>query len=130
MIPLIPVLAIGAGWLAYKKWINKGMTPERKQIFDAAMSSIVDTAKLRALADSFEKEGLRGEADLLRKRALLREAPADVKAARRQAFRKAMGSDNANAILEVAKAHEQVGAMGAAEELKQRAANVAALKNA
>jgi len=53
-----------------------------------------------------------------------------VKAARRMAFKKAMGSDNPDAILEVAKAHEALGAMGAAAELKLRAANVSALKSA
>jgi hypothetical protein len=130
MIPLIPVLLAGGSWLAYRRFFNKGMTPDRKKIYDAAIVSMQEPVKLRALADTFEKEGLRGEADMLRKRAALREAPPAVKAARRMAFKKAMGSDNPDAILEVAKAHEALGAMGAAAELKLRAANVSALKTA
>lgn len=133
MIPLIPaLLAGGAAWFghrAYKR--RKALTPERKAVFDKAINTEDATPTyLRSLADAFEAEGLTKEAKLLRQRAALKEAPPEIKAKRREIFTKAMQSTNVDAILEVAKAHEKIGATGAAEALKQQAEAVRAVKDA
>ncbi|MGH9966571.1 MAG: hypothetical protein ACREBG_01890 [Pyrinomonadaceae bacterium] len=124
-LPLIPIAVVGLGGYAwYRAKKRKGMTPERKKIYDAAMKSLKDPAKLNALADAFEKEGLKNEASQLRKRAKLRGMPDGVKAARRDAFKKCMQSKDPNAIEKCAKAFEKEGATGAATKLRQYAAGL------
>jgi len=132
MIPLIPaLLASGAGWLGWKEWKSrKAFTPERRAVFDKAMNTVDATPSyLRQLADAFDKEGLAKQAKLLRQRAALKEAPPEVKARRREVFVKAMQSVDPDAILAVARAHEKIGATGAAEALKEQAEAVRAVKD-
>jgi hypothetical protein len=76
MTPLgIVFLGLGlgaAGGFAYyvKKHPRKGvLTPERRIIFEQAMANLKDPAKLRELADVFDKEGLPDYAQKLRMRA-------------------------------------------------------------
>jgi hypothetical protein len=133
MIPLIPALLLGGGgwfgWNEYRR--RKALTPERKAIFDKAMNTEDATPTyLRQLADAFAKEGLAKEAKALRQRATLKEAPPEVKARRREVFVKAMQSTDPDAILAVARAHEKIGATGAADALKQQAEAVKAVKEA
>jgi hypothetical protein len=128
MIPVI--IAGGIAYWGYKRFIKKGMSPDRAKIYNEAMRSMADPAKLRSLADTFAKEGLTKPAEMLRKRAALREAPDSLKAARRTVFKKAMNSDNPDGILAVAKAHEDLGATGAADALRAQAEVVRAVKTA
>lgn len=133
MIPLIPLLLLsGGGYLGHREYKRrKALTPERKDVFAKAMNTEDATPSyLRSLADAFEAEGLGKEAKLLRQRAALKEAPPEVKAKRRAIFSKAMQSTNPDAILAVAKAHEKIGATGAAEALKAQADAVRAVKDA
>ena len=134
MIPLIPALVAAGGWFGFKEYRrHKALTPERKAVFQSAMNASdpsVTPEYLRSLALAFAKEGLDKEAKLLNQRAALKEAPADVKAARREVFLKAMQSTNPDAILDVARAHEKVGATGAAEQLREQAEAVRAVKEA
>jgi hypothetical protein len=133
MIPLIPALLLGGGsWFGWKELKRrKALTPERKAVFEKAINTEDATPTyLRSLADAFQAEGLVKEAKLLRQRAALKEAPPEVKAKRREIFAKAMQSTNPDAILEVARAHEQIGATGAAEALKAQAEAVRAVKDA
>ena len=125
MLPLIPLAVVGLGGLAI--WRTRkphGMTPERKQIFETALRTLKDPEKLRCLADAYEKEGLKNEAGMLRKRALLREMPSDVRAKRQQAFGAAMRSKDPAKVEAVAAAFQKEGATGAAANLRKYAAGL------
>ena len=126
-LPLIPLtiatLAGGALWAnSSKPGPAKGVvTTERTLIFETAMNELKDPGKLRKLADVYRKEGLPGHADLLEKRAKLRELPPDIKAARKAAYRKAMASTDAEAVRKLADAYDKEGATGAAASLRKYA---------
>lgn len=129
-LPLL-LLSTGGffGWKAYKK--HTAMTPERKAAFNAAMNDVtIDPAKLRALAAAFAKEGLTKEAALLTKRAALKEAPPEVKKARQEVFQKALNSNDPTEVERIAAAHEQAGAVGAAEALRLHAESLKTVKDA
>ena len=132
MIPFIPAIVVGSGlyygYGEFKKW--RANTPERKAVYQKAMNSPTDPNELRALAAQFEQAGLKKQADMLRKRAALREAPNEIKAARQAAFKKAMNSNDPNAIDVMADAHEKVGAEGAAQALRMQAATLRSVKEA
>jgi ATP-dependent DNA ligase len=123
MLPLIPIVVIGlAGLGVWKVRSKKGvMTKERQAIFETAMRVLQDPDKLRQLADAYQKEGLKAQADLLRKRADLRELPPDVKEGRRDAFRKGMASTNIAEIEKLAAMFEKETATGAAKALRDHA---------
>lgn len=126
MLPLIVTgvaAATGIAWWRAKH--KKGLTPERKKIYEAAMkSSGLSPDKVRALADSFEKEGLKEEAANLRKRAALMELPPDVKAARRKAYKRGMKSNDPAAVTKLANAFHKEGALSAAQSLHKYAAGL------
>ena len=133
MIPLLPLLLLGtSGWFGAKYVREKrAFTPERRAVFERAINNeTIAPAQLRELAAAFRKEGLPTQAALLEKRAALKEAPPDVKARRRAVFQKALSSTDPDAILEVAKAHEKIGALGAAETLREHAETVRTVKEA
>ena len=89
--PVGAALGAAIGFLGGKRYeVVKGMTPEQKKIYEEALKTLKDPTKLRKLADEFERNGFKDEADLLRKRAALRELPPEQKAIRREAFRKAI----------------------------------------
>lgn len=122
-VPLV-VTALGCTAVAVsrKRRKPKGMTAERAQIYEAALVSLKDPGRLRSLADAFDSEGLPTQAKLLRQRADLNEAPPDKKLERRELYRKAMRSKNPNAVLAMAAAFDELGATGAAFNLRQYAA--------
>jgi hypothetical protein len=124
MIPLIPVAVIGLGVTAaykvYKKR-NQGMTPERRKVYESALNTLKDPEKLRVLGAAFKREGLTEEATMLNKRAKLRELPPDVKAGRRDAFKKGMTLKNPINIEKLAVTFEKEGATGAAAALRKYA---------
>ena len=134
MIPLVPVLLAAGGWFGLKEYRrHKALTPERQAVFQNAMNAAdpsVTSTYLRNLATVFAQAGLDKEAKLLTQRAALKDAPPEVKAARRDVFLKAMQSTNPDAILDVARAHEKEGATGAAEQLRAQAEAVRAVKEA
>lgn len=118
----IPLIWWGLGALAagaaYKKHKSKKMSAEHELIFKNALQSLKDPAKLKELADAFEKEGLHDAAQLLRKRAILRELPPELKKARREALRKGLSSNDPKEVNELADAFEKEGATGAANDLR------------
>jgi len=129
---IFPLLFLSGGFLGLR-WYKKrhALTPERKAAFDRAMNDVMATPdSLRALAASFKKVGLSDQATTLMKRAALKEAPPEVKAARREVFTKALNSTDPEFIAKVAEAHEQIGATGAAEVLRQQVESVKAVKDA
>jgi hypothetical protein len=132
--PVGAAIGAGIGFLGGKRFGHENaMTPERKRIFEEALRSLKDPIQLRKLADVYESEGLPEEADLLRKRAMLRELPADQKAERKKAFREAMkvGKDGSEVtpekiqtIEKLAAAFYSQGATGNAAALRQHAAGL------
>jgi hypothetical protein len=121
--PFIPAAVVAltglTAWQIRKK--PSGLTPEREAIYVAALRSLKDPVKLRALATSFDAEGLKVEAELLRKRASLRDLPPETKKARRESFKKGMSSKDADGVEKLALAFESQGASGAAAALKEYA---------
>lgn len=126
MLPFVPVaigtLVIGAYYSSSTRDKTKGvMTPQRQAVFETAINEVKDVEKLKALAKAFREEGLEPQAELLEKRVKLRELPSEIKAARKNTFRKAMASNNPDAVRRVADVFEGEGANGAASALRDYA---------
>lgn len=128
IIPLLVTVIGASGTAIYRRTKPGVMTPERKKIYLAALKTLKKPDQLRKLAEGFRKEGLRAEAELLEKRAALRELPAETQQARRAVFRKAIQSKNKNAVLNVAAAFMADGATGAGAALKKYAESLPAEK--
>lgn len=125
MPALIPV-AVGAaslgGFYLYKsRKYSLAMTPERIKVYETALSSLKDPAKLRTLADEFEKAGCHKEAEHLRKRAALRERSPAEKKADQNRYRRAMAAIKSSQIHGEADYFESIGADGAARHLRTKA---------
>lgn len=121
-LPVIAVVLVGgAVYRAFRKPTHVGMTAERQKIYQAALVTLKEPAKLEALAQSFENEGCIAEARFLRQRAALRSLPKETKKARREVFARAINSSNADAIRKVASAFAGEGALGAAANLRRHA---------
>jgi len=122
LLPVAIAALAGTAFVMAKKPSAGVMTPDRQSILDTALTSKdIEPDKLRALAKVFADNGLPLQADLLEKRAKLRELPPDVKEARKAAFRAAMESTNPAGIRVVADAFQNEGATGAAAALRTRA---------
>lgn len=126
MLPLVPLAIsslIGLAFLKVKKSDpNKGVfTPARQVIFQQAIDNCRDPVRLRALAKAYRGEGLTAQADLLEKRAAIRETPPAVAAAHREVFKKAINHTNPEVVLNVASAFDTQGANGAAMNLRKYA---------
>lgn len=123
--PLI-VGGVFIGWQLLKKSSANThfgvVTPEREEMFNNALEHLTDPERLRKLADAFEKEGLRAQANVLRRRATWRERDAKTKADHEAIFQKALESENAVAILEVANAFELMTATVKARQLRDHVA--------
>jgi hypothetical protein len=122
---LIPVVLLAsmsalAAWRVRNRK-PKGLTPQRRAVFEGALVTLKDPTKLRELADVYTKEGLTSEADILRKRAAIRELPKAIKLQRKAVFKKAINSKNPDAIRDVAAAFAGEGCFGAARDLNAHA---------
>lgn len=130
LLPVSIVALGGAAWYAHTRR-DKAVTPqvaaERQAVFQSALDNVKDPIKLREIAKTFREQGLNAEADLLEKRAALRELPQDVKDGRREAFKKGMASSNPTEIRALANLFEQEGATGAAKALRDVAAGLEAM---
>jgi hypothetical protein len=126
--PVLLPLALAGGAVGAHYYKKPCMTAERIKIYNQALaSSKLTPTQLRSLADVFQKEGCVEQANHLRARAALREAPPEVHAARKEVFRKALNSNNPDAIAKVADAFKKIGADGAAAKLKIREESVRAV---
>ena len=125
LLPILVLSLIGGAYYTKTKNDNvpsKGtMTPERVLIFETALNQVQDSDKLRNLAKAFREQGLGPQADMLEKRANLRDLPKDVKAGRREAFRKAMASSDPVAVDNMVALLKKEGAAGAADKLDSHA---------
>ncbi len=133
MLPVIIAAAAGVTGLATWAWRRKAgtqnygvLTPDRELIYNRAMNNLQDPVKLRKLAEGFKSQGLKPQADMLEKRAGLRELPRDVKNERRAVFKKLMQSEDIKKILEAAQVFEEQSATGSALHLRERAASLQA----
>ncbi len=127
MLPVIVVIVAGGAFLAANQNSAKSsgeMTAPRALVFETALNEIKEPVKLRQLAAAFRAQNLMIQADLLEKRAKLRELPEATKQARREAFRKGMKSTDAAAINALAEGFEKEGATGAANELRRYASTL------
>lgn len=130
---VIPVLVGGAGMTAYYKWFKKPgkysdcMTAERIKVYEQAIATLKDSRKLRILADEFEKQGCKKEAEHLRKRAALRELPPADKARNKKLYKKGMRSKDPDYVTKAAKHFEDIAADGAARHLRIREKSLRAL---
>lgn len=134
MLPLLPLAILGLGggtwYVVSKRKPNAGMTAERKLIFDQLVNTPQDPKLLREMADVYERNGLKTQADLLRKRATLRELPAEKKDQYKQIFRDAMSDKDPKAVEAVAAAFEKQGATGNAAALRSYAQSLRTAKAA
>ena len=129
MVPVIlGALAVGTGVAIYKKHKKGGMTPQRKQIFEAAIKTLKDPVKLRSLADSFDKEGLKAEATILRKRAAIFSASPEVVAQKKSVFKTAMKSSKPEAVTKVAQEFHKQGHFEVANQLRNYAKGLLHIK--
>jgi len=124
MIPLDP-LSIGIGlavWLAFKKQDDTQfgmMTPEREEVYRNALEYLQDPDRLKQLANDFQKYGLKVQATMLRKRAAWRSRSPELRAAHDTIFQRALSSTNIQAILNTAKAFEDMTATVKAGQLRE-----------
>lgn len=128
MGPAIPIILIVLTCGAYarkskeKKKIT-GMTAARTLLYNNALDS-KDAENMRKTADLFEAQkdkSIQPYADMLRKRAALRDLTKAQKEARREAFRQALRSQDVKGIEDMARASDKVGATGAAVALRKYA---------
>jgi hypothetical protein len=117
LIPIAVVLGTATLYRIYRRPRRVGMTGKRQQIYESALVTLKQPEKLRALAAAFEGEGLIAEADLLKKRAEIRELPKSKREERRAIFRRAIQSSNIPAIRAVAAEFRAAGCTGAAANL-------------
>lgn len=131
--PLIPV-AIGsliglATAVTYRRSKKRGMTPERKSIYDAALNSLKDADGLERLGNTFIAQGLTAEGELLLKRATLRRRSDEEKEEDNIKFREALKSQSVASVNEVADFFDSKGATGAAATLRNYAKGLDANTN-
>lgn len=125
--PLLPIVGVGVASLAGLTWYRRRksahgqMTPEREKVYQTALHETRDPSKIRQMAATFDRVGLKAAAEMLRKRANLRELPPEVKEARQAVMKKALASTDKQKVMNVANAFEGEGAMGVAERLRQHA---------
>ncbi len=128
VLPLMILGLVGTSAVVQSKRAKKAVDPrtvaERQVVYETALNTVKDPAKLRALAEVYRGQGLTAEADMLCKRAALQELPQETKDARKEVFRKAMASTNVDAILGLARAYDAEGCTGAAQHLRKYAAGL------
>lgn len=138
-IPIIPIAAVAVfgALLAAKPRgapvVSKQVEAQRRYIYNDAMTAKDMTPeRLRKLAIQYQAQGMPAEADMLIRRAVLRETNAanpKLREARADALRKAFASTNVDAIRHMANVHQEMGALGAAAGLRELAAGLEAKQN-
>ena len=119
---IVGLIALAA-WQASKPGPGV-MTPERRLVFNHALNKLdppLSSEKLNELATLFEKEGLAAHADILRKRAMMRDRPEELKKQYRAAFQSAMGCKDPLRVRALATAFEAQGMTNNARKLREYA---------
>lgn len=122
IVPIVIFVGLvgSAAWRSMKR-NPKGLTAERRAIYEGAISSLKEPEKLQELAAEFEREGLKEESAMLRKRAAVRNLPNNVKKQRKAIFRAGMKSKDPDAIKALAAQFGAEGCFGAERDLLERA---------
>lgn len=116
---------VGIGTVVRRKMMNYGvMTPKRLLYYQTAMENMADPAKLRELADGFDKLGLPEAANNLRGRAGVKALPPEVKAKHKEMLKKGLASEKPLAILDLAAAFDKIHLTGSANRLRAHAAAI------
>lgn len=124
---MLDPLTIGIGAAIFLAFRNQGgsqfgvLTPEREEVYRNALEFLHDPLKLEELANNYQREGLKVQAAMLRKRAEWRGRSETLRAQHDAIFEKAMESTNVHAILGVAEAFEKMTATQRAKQLRDRA---------
>jgi hypothetical protein len=127
---IVPVAVLVLGGVSYEMSRRaelrrvSALTPARKVVYEAALQSVKDPIELRKLADVFDEVELTDEAEVLRKRAQLRELPAEIQDKRRDAFRKAMSCLDPVKVIECADAFSECACFSAASNLRKYASGL------
>lgn len=131
MIPVIPMAITAGSGLGYAIFKMHGfsrlkgvLTPVRERIYHEALNSLRAASDLRALAIAFRGERLFEEADLLDKRASIKELPEKIRKARRAVVKEALTWKDPEKVNRLAKVFDDVGANGAAALLRRYAAGL------
>jgi len=123
---LVPVVVGGLVLVATYKvsTSQKGvLTKERLKIYNAALNRIpaLPPEQMRVLADTYDSQGLSKCADVLRKRADVRDLSPEKKLIRQQAIQKIMSSNDSHVIRVAAQAFEAEASFGTAKTLRDLA---------
>jgi hypothetical protein len=112
-----------AGYKAMKPGTGV-MTPKMRKVFQHALNKIdppLTSVQLCELADILDEKKLPAHSEILRKRAAMRDQPAELKAAHRAAYRKGMASQDPVSIRILANAFEAQGKVKTASNLRNQA---------
>ena len=120
------VLALAGGaWAAQRKRSAAKppeITAKHKYIYESLINGSYSAKQYREASETFAKMGYSAESLMLEKRAQLKETPKEVKDARRAKFAEAMEKwHNVENIRGLAEKFDEIGATGAANELRKRA---------
>lgn len=127
MFDPLTITVVGLAALAVKKRHDTSfgvMTPARQEMYNNALAHLHDVGKLEELAKEFDKQGLRIQASVLRKRAAWRKRSSQQVEQHDELFTKAMKSKNVPAILKMADAFEGMTATHKAQVLRDYAKSI------
>lgn len=123
LLPSVLAVFIGGAWYKVSRK-PEAMNEDTMRIFNSAIVNLEDPVALRTLAGAFASAGFREQAGFLQKRAELFGASADLKADRQELFKRALDSKKPDGVLAAAQHFEDIGAVGAADELRVYAAGL------
>jgi hypothetical protein len=97
------------------------LTPERKALYERAMASVESSERLEQIAAAFAEEGLDAHAELLRRKAKLRQLSPENARARGLTFLRGLASSNVEAVDRLAANYQAEGSIVAAKALRRHA---------
>ncbi len=121
---VIPAIIVALCGFVFFKKDKKGMTPERQKAYDAALRNLRDPEALRALSSDFGAEGCKAESAVLGKLADYLELPHETKMKHKALFKETLTLKDPEKVDYMAEGFENMGAIGAAGDLREYAANL------
>jgi len=119
-VAAIAALAGGA-WYKKRKTLHGKMTPDREKLFQQALRETKDPLKLKALAKEFRSHGLNAPAEMLEKRAALKELPTEIKDKRNAVVTRTLALKDPKIVKTIAASFEGEGCVGLAQKLREYA---------
>ncbi len=123
LIPIFGAAALGAAWWRAKKKTPGGpaLTPTAQYMFTRALDGKLTSASYRTMADFYEKQGWKEEANVLRKRADWADTDVATKDKCADVVKQALASTKPDGIRKVADFLAAKGAIANASRLKKHA---------